>query len=1329
MRLEMLFICFCLCMFSGSVLADMEVVEPSPCSSSPLNTTDSLDVFLAQWAQMSGIMELQLASGEHCIRNFSLVRDLVDKSIVGNGSVTIKCAAGLGLAFYNMTRLTFTNITIDGCGLEFDFINKFLSTVMTDIDFFLNLANNSHPQYIAMAVGNCQDFEMRNTSIVNTNGLGLLAVNLVGQSHLISVRFEHNVPIGCFVGRSPSEFYDSERIGGGALFVYLDYTSSSGEILPSLDIRSSSFNKNSYCGYSSWYLINSAYYSEGKIKPLLGGGAGLTLIFSQLQYKVSVTTYNSMFINNTGFYGGGAYVAFYTGVFDSVVRFLGCEFVSNGVEASVDSDPIVYPVVGSAMSLYMDFVQPQFQLSNITQLSASAVYVVNCSFVANTAFTGILAIHSFYNLIIPEFGRSEVQIQLERCVFQENQAVVGPVLYATEYKTSKLQRGISISLLDVQIFHNTVLSQSTITSPSELSGVIHIKEIKFKLSGTSSLQHNSGSALKASSSIIILQGDISFHNNTAGYGGGMSLVGDTVVVVDENTTVSFTSNTGAVKGGAIYVEFVALPTNFLYQDCFLYFSGGLLCGAFGGDYCGDITKMGVTIRFEGNTALLGGMIYGSTLQTCPWSDNFMHKYAPGIHFDDKRLFVVLYEEDNFTSPFQFDRLPGDATAMSTPVLKLTATAVDPMLNSSISHLNVAPGIDQRIELAAKDAFGQLIPAVVSSRSSTEGTLSVLGSGYVFVNYDSKEITSLSITSTAANPEGDIAEVSLFTVGILSQFLVNVSFTVCPGGFYFNSTYNTCTCLEDLGRFKVTCTPDGGLIVPVNTWLGVDEGSALVVACSFDFCSRLVTNINADIDEVPFSGQCRDGYNRSGPGCGGCAANYSAVFGSNHCLRCSNSYVLLLLVFAALGILLMAVMLLLRISIAGGFLNGVLFFSNIVSLYAPLYAPTFYSSFILFSWFSLKFGIPSCFFDGMRPLDIAVLNFVFPLYLYALVFVIVILTRRSAKFAEWLFRTKSSPTKLFATILVMTYSSLLESCLQAISFTRLNVVSPNGTLSEYRWLLDPSHKYFHGAHGALGVFAVLLLVFFIIPAPILWMFPSKIFSIKVLRRYKPIYDAIWAPFKPRYRFWVSLRLFLRVPPILFVGFIPVPENLLLLSIFLVITSYIYGTAHPFQGTAQNIFDGLLQILLLIMTISSLYFVILLQYARLPDNIKLANDVVENIYHTQQITVTLLLSIAYATCFLTFIWHLLTSFPQLRKRAGFAWNRVVVCKIFHVHVPGESAGPRDSTAIVHPEDLPNYGSIETEKTEPSTPKTVATFSELREPLLEDTSGLMDLNSINN
>ena len=52
--------------------------------------------------------------------------------------------------------------------------------------------------------------------------------------------------------------------------------------------------------------------------------------------------------------------------------------------------------------------------------SPSSLHVVDCSFTNNTAFTGILALFSLCNLIIPERDRSELRVH----IFQK--AVNGP---------------------------------------------------------------------------------------------------------------------------------------------------------------------------------------------------------------------------------------------------------------------------------------------------------------------------------------------------------------------------------------------------------------------------------------------------------------------------------------------------------------------------------------------------------------------------------------------------------------------------------------------------------------------------------------------------------------------------------------------------------------------------------------------------------------------------------------------------------------------------------------------------------------------------------------
>ena len=64
----------------------------------------------------------------------------------------------------------------------------------------------------------------------------------------------------------------------------------------------------------------------------------------------------------------------------------------------------------------------------------------------------------------------------------------------------------------------------------------------------------------------------------------------------------------------------------------------------------------------------------------------------------------------------------------------------------------------------------------------------------------------------------------------------------------------------------------------------------------------------------------------------------------------------------------------------------------------------------FFWLSLKMGIEVCFYDGMTGLASVTLQFVFPLYLYFLLLVIVLVSRWSSRFSRW----QTIPAQLLAT---------------------------------------------------------------------------------------------------------------------------------------------------------------------------------------------------------------------------------------------------------------------------------------------------------------------------
>lgn len=1315
-------------------------LKASPCSEASLPTDKTLNSELHRLAgSASGgggennNVVYQLEYGEHCVRQYSPVQHLFNMTF--QGPAVIKCTNESGLAFFNMTELRLAHVTVSACGLKSEHIEAFFSTVKASIDYFFDLSNGSE-QYIAVMVGDCANFAFEDSAISNTLGLGMLAINVMGNSTLNNVTIEDNVPNGCF-GTNGLNF-TTEKIGGGLIFSYHDYTTSSDNRDSYLEIVNSQFLGNSYCGYAviyeSYYLFDQTQGTANDL--LVGAGGGLSLVLGQLQYQVDINVSNSEFHNNTALNGGGVQVQLFTGVPDSLVVFDECVFQSNGVDETLATNRN-YSIVGSALAVLKDFVQPSFSLSRIRQhYGPSNLMFIDSSFVNNTAYAGTISISSLYSLVLAD--RSQSDIVFDNCTFEYNKAVVGAVLHVQEWKGIFLQLGTNVLLKDVRIDHNAQLSQGTVRSPTLKIGIIAVSNINLTISGESSIAHSAGTALVGISSSVNFLGNVSFLNNTGSFGGAVSLSGSSLIVVGKNTTLAFINNTGTVTGGAIYADYYSSilgpDVNF---DCFLYFDTiDSQCISYYSQSCPDITQLGIEIIFEGNQAAFGNMIYGSTLNSCPWSRPFRDKYAPGM--DNVSLLELLY--DNFSSPFMFDTRPDRVSAVSTPT-----TLIDVQLpgveewNASIP-LEVAPGIAYQFDMRALDAFNRSVPTVVTSSSLTPGTLSVIGeSNYFFLNYN----TSVNMAELVVHglPNQSDVGVTLIAVASYADFTFLIDISPCPDGYILSD--KTCYCSKYLLQNHFNCTSNGEVLVPYSNWIGRDQNGVLTFGyCNFDYCSSEISIVqvkpsarstnssssrstNSDL----YNQQCREGYNRGGVACSNCAEGYSIVFGSNRCLRCSGRYLSLLLLFAVYGIFLIATIVFFQFTISEGYLNGVLFFANIITVYAPLYtvSPGISRYLIVFFWLSLKLGFEACFFDGMNALTSTALQFVFPLYLYFLLFVIVLLSRWSARFSRWLGYHGFSPAKLFATILVMTYSSLLETCIAVLSVNTLNDVYADKT--SLRWGYDQSLVYFHGHHAALGVFAILLLVLFLIPAPFIWMFPSLIFSIKRLQKYKPIYDAVWAPLQPKFRFWVSLRLILRAIPLFIINVTILPVNLLLLCLFLLVLLFAHGVAQPFQRLSQNAIDNLFQVNLLAITLISLYFSVLnlgqtFQIYDVSDAIR-SNSTIAQSDRIQYILIIFAVTSSYLAFTYVIIKHLLLRFPKLHEFVCYAWN-VARCR---KQQKGFSLGSsrRSSSSPTPYGNVTGDGEEDTENTSSGEPKkTNTTFSVLREPLLE-TSGLVTLSEL--
>ena len=272
-------------------------------------------------------------------------------------------------------------------------------------------------------------------------------------------------------------------------------------------------------------------------------------------------------------------------------------------------------------------------------------------------------------------------------------------------------------------------------------------------------------------------------------------------------------------------------------------------------------------------------------------------------------------------------------------------------------------------------------------------------------------------------------------------------------------------------------------------------------------------------------------NRAGILCGQCQSHLSIMLGSNHCGTCSNWYLFLLPVFALAGIVLLAVLMFLNLSVSVGTINGLLFYANMVKLNETFFFPNgsvpVVSQFI--SWLNLDLGIEVCLFDGLDGYWNTWLQFAFPAYLFLLMGGIIV----GCRYSVWFCRLCGShAVPALATLFLMSYTKILLTVTNALSMSRLPCNDSILTV----WSVDGNIEYGSGKHLILVVFSSGVLVVglaypvLVLCAPLLERYSHKCIPLhrwNPVAKFKPLLDAYGGPYKDKYRFWTGVTLMVRL----------------------------------------------------------------------------------------------------------------------------------------------------------------------------------------------------------
>ena len=366
---------------------------------------------------------------------------------------------------------------------------------------------------------------------------------------------------------------------------------------------------------------------------------------------------------------------------------------------------------------------------------------------------------------------------------------------------------------------------------------------------------------------------------------------------------------------------------------------------------------------------------------------------------------------------------------------------------------------------------------------------------------------------------------------------------CPPGMSISQSNKTdeCICNQILlsHGFRCDITPHGyhnfdNVITykPATShqWLGYWKGHLVLSDyCPSHYChsdnSSLLTN-GITLDGLNTSVLCEHNSKRQGLLCSQCATGTSSQFGSFQCTECTFAGLLLVPFGVVIGILLIVFLFLFNFTVLQGDVVGIAFYANTVCImdeFLLKYTPRpFYG---ILALINVSFGFEVCFFDGMDEFAKAIVQFMFPFYLFSLVIIIIIAAH---KYNLKIFRVRfvgRRSVPVLATIMLLTYSGLINAVIYGLQYTTIyNVDSGTHRLV---WLHQPKLEYFRGKHIAVGILCLLVLLFYLLPLTIVTLFGDLFRMCSHNLWYSHFLDVFHGAFRYPFGFWFGTRLLFRM----------------------------------------------------------------------------------------------------------------------------------------------------------------------------------------------------------
>jgi hypothetical protein len=1098
------------------------------------------------------------------------------------GGTTVECKVGIGLSFANLTDVTVSDLTFIGCGESFD---------STSLNF---TANTSTVNFlVSIYIYDCTNVTIERVNILESRGTGIAIFDTDGLVNVQDSTFSHN-------GRN-----DSIIPGGGG--VYVEFTFCPPGTVDDVCAHYQKKNQNSLYSFQNCTFNNnnattsdaertSYFRAKGTRFHGLGRGGGLCIVFKGKASHNYITINESRFTHNGAIWGAGLWAAFQDSPQNNTLSVKNSLFYQNDC----------YLNGGGGVDIGLLFYAEPLPTNNTMTFG-------NCTFKENSAnYGGGVKFYSSQS----QLRSLDNSIKFIDCTWQKNKAQYGSAVDISPHVYDTLAGGYlpEPSFTNCNFTMNYVQQVqekygSTVTY-NRAKGAFLCTGLSVHFIGNTVFDGNTGTAMYMSSSSIHFKEKsfVQFKNNTGFEGGAVTLLGFSVLYVMNNCTMNFVRNSAESFGGAI----VYLSNNkhdfSSSRSCFIQYAGNTK----------SVEDRYINFTFLDNTAgkevdavtVYGASIFTTTLRPC----------RRGC-CDNGQQANMCDMNDNNETHFGFSCIGNFHFSSNVTNDVSTSGAKFMWNNDSPSRFLVPPGQAvalpfQLLDDLNQETFGLYHVSVHCDRGDNNS-----------INLDpANSYISDKTVRLYGNP-GSKATLQLATTAFREiSISIKIEMQQCPPGYIMKDTDKGTDCMcsahtatkyfgiQRCDTIKKIAFIGRGYWARYNDDLNASESTLESGNCPFIYCHTDGKSLSTDYELPNHTSTSKldrliCGSTRTGKVCGRCRHSYSTFFHSisykcSQNKHCNLGFLLYVLSELLPVTLLFLIIILFRIQLTSGALNGFILFVQVIDVMlidANGYIQTKKGIFafmkayrFIYRMFNLEFftldELSFCIWQGATTMDVLAVKYITIVYALLLV-VATIVVMKICTIRCFKLSPKGSIIHGLSAFFVICYAQCTNVTLVILTPTK--VYGLGFKTLEYAVYYQGDIPYMKGDHLRYAIPALFFLVTFVAVPPILLLvYPLcyKIFAllrieetrfirltcrIIPLEKIKPLFDSFQSCFKDNYRFMAGVyflyRLAVHVPFVLADTF---TKYYVILEIELVLMLTIQATNYVYKKHWHNILDILL-----------------------------------------------------------------------------------------------------------------------------------------------------------